>query len=84
MNNDDDFRLQSYQDDLSTSGPDPFANSNGDDPAKELGIPPHRFREELNRYDPDNPSDDQEGEPDDMREQVEDLSEDENIDKGDR
>ena len=78
---DDDITLQGYQDDLDTSGPDPFANSNGDDPAKELGIPSQRLREELNRYDEETPSDDQEGEPDDMREQMESLSEENNNDR---
>jgi hypothetical protein len=77
----DDITLQSYQDDLDTSGVDPFASSAGDDPAAELGIPLHRYREELNRYDDEEPSDDQEGEPDDMREQVEDLAEGEDSDK---
>ncbi len=80
---DEDITLQSYQDDLSTSGADPFADSNGDDPAKELGIPSARFREELNRYDDESPSDDQEGEADDMREAVEDMDEDGGLDRGD-
>jgi hypothetical protein len=77
----DDYEVQSYQDDVSTHGNDPVSDHFGDDPTKELQVPAERFKEELSRYDDENPSDDQEGEADDMREQVEDLSEDENLDK---
>lgn len=69
----DDDELQNYQDDLDTSGTDPVMNNAGDDPTKELGVDPHRFGQELGRYDYEHPADDQEGEPDDMREADEDM-----------
>lgn len=75
---DDDFQLKSQQDDLDTSGTDPFADHAGDNPAKELGIPEARLREELNRYDEEGVSDDQRGEEDDMREETERLTAGEN------
>jgi len=80
---DDDITLHGYQDELDTSGVDPFANNSGDNPAEELGIPEHRFREELNRYDPEAPSDDQEGESDDMREEVENMVNEGELNDGD-
>ena len=75
-----DEPLHNYQDDLDTHGTDHVMDEYGDDPTKELGISPARFKEELSRLDVDDPSDDQEGEPDDMREQIEDLDEDDEID----
>jgi hypothetical protein len=76
INSDDDAQdvtLHNYQDDLDTHGTDHVMDEFGDDPTKVLGVSPARFKEELSRLDTDDPSDDQEGEPDDMREQVEDL-----------
>lgn len=70
---DDDLRLQNYQDDLDTASHihDPMSYERDDDPTKELGVSPHHFKAELDKYDFDEAG---HGD-DDMREQIEDWDE---------
>lgn len=51
MNNNDDYQLQGYQDDLTTdeNATDPLMEEENDDPTKELGIPADEFRDELDK-----------------------------------
>lgn len=73
----DDIQLQSYQDDLTTddSATDPLMDEMTDDPTEELGIPPEKFAEELNKLydDEDEPDDKDIDVHDDEREYLEDL-----------
>lgn len=71
---DDTYDPRNYQDeiDANDSSVDEFSNESGDDPSKELNIDSKEFANELDKYDPDEPSD----ESDDRREQIEDLDED--------
>lgn len=68
---DDDFQLRSYQDDLDTEQPDPFADEYGESPASELGMPEEVLKEELDNI----ALDDIESDNDDMREMIEDQDE---------
>lgn len=78
--NDDDIQLQSYQDDLNAddNATDPVMSEEGEDPAKEIGIPRSEFTEGLNEEDfgDHNETDTN----DDWRERVEDLEEDDGND----
>lgn len=70
---DDDIKIRSYQDDLDASDrPDPIANEASDDPTKELGVSPRKFREELDKY----AFDEAGNGDDDMREEIEDRDDD--------
>jgi hypothetical protein len=73
---DEDITLQNYQDDIDTHGTDRVMDEFGDDPTKLLGVSPTEFKHELSRYDDENPSDDFEGEPDDMSNEIESIDED--------
>lgn len=79
---DDDFQLQSYQDDLTTddNASDPLMDEMGEDPAKIFGIPSSKFKEELDKEDIDDLDDDEYPDDidirDDEREYIEDLDED--------
>lgn len=72
---DDDYQLQSFQDDLATDDnePDPVMRELGEDPTRELGIPADEFRDELDKKESGL---DDEITDDDEREFVEDLDED--------
>ena len=76
---DDDYKVQSYQDDLDNDRPDPFADEAAEDPAEELGVPESEFKEELDKEtgdeDEDFGSEDVDIE-DDQRESIEDADED--------
>lgn len=67
----DDFKVQSYQDDLTTDDnvADPIMDEETDDPVKELGVNRNEFKRELDKYDFDGTGDGD----DDMREAIEDL-----------
>ena len=77
---DDDNNYQpvnSYQDDLDNNKIDPLTTEESDDPVHELGIPARELKAELDRLDGQapakpNPAYDE----DDMREEIEDLDED--------
>lgn len=73
--NDDNFQLQSFQDDLATddNATDPLMDEMGEDPTKELGIPASEFKDELDKKDSGL---DDEITDDDEREFVEDMDED--------
>ncbi len=77
---DDDFKLQSYQDDLTTDddATDPVMEEEGEDPSEELGVPPEELRKELDKEfdDEDEINDDNVDVHDDERESVEDADED--------
>lgn len=79
MNNDDDYQLQSYQDDLvvDDDSTDPLMDELGDDPVDELGVPGDEFKAELDKTlaDEDNIDDDDNDIDvhDDEREFIEDL-----------
>lgn len=84
--NDDDYQLQSFQDDLAVddNATDPLMDEIGEDPTKELGIPASEFKAELDKAAID---DDNDGIPrsdfdihDDEREYFEDLDDDGNDD----
>lgn len=82
MNKDDDYQLQSYQDDLTTDDnvSDPVMDEYGEDPAKELGIPRSAFKEELDKEEIDDLDDDEYPDDidvrDDERDYIEALDED--------
>ena len=85
MNNDDDFQLKSFQDDLATddNATDPLMDELGDDPTEVLGIPVEEFKAELDKEVID---DDNDGLPrsnydihDDEREYFEDLDDEEDV-----
>lgn len=79
MNNDDDYQLQSYQDDLTTDDnyTDPLMDEMGDDPVTELGVPADEFKNELDKTLADDDDIDDEDDEidvhDDEREFIEDL-----------
>ena len=76
MQDDEDFKLQSYQDDLATDDtPDPIMQEEGEDPSEELGVPPEELRAELDKEfdDQDEIDDDDIDIHDDERENIEDL-----------
>lgn len=67
-----------YQDDFDTgaSQTDPVIDEETDDPTEGFGVPPEKFRGELDRLDGDAPANENaEYDQDDMREYVEDLDE---------
>lgn len=74
--NDNDYRPQNYQDDLTTDdhAADPIMHEEGIDPADELGIPQEEFTSGIDQLDlgDHNESDDN----DDWREHIEDLEDD--------
>lgn len=76
MQDEDDIELQSYQDDLTTddNATDPLMEETGDDPSKELGVPPDELGNELDKEfdDEDEPDDDDIDVHDDEREYIED------------
>ena len=82
MATDDDFQLQSYQDDLTTddNASDPLMDKTGEDPAKIFGIPSRRFKEELDKEEADDFDDNEYPEDvdirDDQRAYIESLDED--------
>ena len=82
---DDDLKLQNYQDDLDTSSSihDPIIDEETDDPTEELGVDPKEFKKELDKYDFETPTGDDdslyEGTEDDRREEIEDKD----LDEGD-
>ena len=83
---DDDYKVQSYQDDLDDDNrPDPFMDEEAEDPAAELGIPETEFKSELDKEmddeDEDFNSDDIDIE-DDERNFIEDLNDDTIDDRG--
>ena len=86
MNNDDDYQLQSYQDDLTTDDnyTDPLMDEMGDDPTEELGVPADKFKDELDTTLTDDDGfgaeDDDVDIHDDEREFIEDLDSDEEDD----
>ena len=53
MNNDDDIRLHTYQDDLDTDDDavDPLTTEEGDDPTETFGVAPFEFGDELDKED---------------------------------
>jgi hypothetical protein len=77
--NDDDIQLRSYQDDLTTddNATDPIMDEQSDDPTKELGVPAGEFKDELDKEDFGDHLN--EGD-DDLRENMEDLDEDDDDD----
>lgn len=83
MIRDDDFELQTYQDDLDVDDDavDPFMAEKSDDPTAILGIPPYEFGKELEKGfgDEDEIDDDDIDIHDDQREAVEDQEPEENI-----
>ncbi|MBC7565127.1 hypothetical protein H7100_02795 [Candidatus Saccharibacteria bacterium] len=75
IRNDDDIKLHTYQDDLTTDDAvsDPLMNELNDDPTEELGVDPKEFKAELDKYaDEGNDTDDE-----DRREEIEDIDGDE-------
>lgn len=80
--NDDDFQLQSYQDDLTTddNASDPLMDEEGENPAEELGIPLDKFKKELDKEEIDDLDDDEYTDDidirDDERDYIESLDED--------
>jgi hypothetical protein len=72
---DDDIKLRSYQDDLTTDedATDPLMDEQADDPTSLLRIPPAEFADELDKEDF---GDSDEGGDDDRREALEDADED--------
>jgi len=80
---DDDYQPQTYQDDLNAddSTTDPLMDETGDDPTEDFGVPPHEFREELDKeYDEeDEPDDDDIDIHDDEREFIEDLDDQDSL-----
>ena len=77
---DDDYQPQSYQDDLTTDddATDPIMQEIGEDPSEELGVPPVKLREELDKEfdDQDEPDDTDIDVHDDERESIEDADAD--------
>ena len=86
MNNDDDYKLQGYQDDLTIddNSTDPLMDEMGDDPTEELGVPADKFKDELDKTLADDSEFDAEDDDidmhDDEREFIEDLDSDEEDD----
>lgn len=78
-NNEQDFTpTHGYQDDLDTGANqvDPIINEETDDPTEGFGVPPEKFKEELDHLDGDAPAaKNNEYDQEDMREYVEDLDE---------
>jgi hypothetical protein len=77
---DDDYQVQSYQDDLSDDNtPDPFMEEVGEDPTKILGVPPKELETELDK-EPDDEDEDFDSDDvdiqDDQRGLIEDLDDD--------
>lgn len=83
---DDDYKVQSYQDDLDDdSRPDPFMDEEAEDPAAELGIPDIEFKTELDKEMDDEDEDfssDNVDIDDDQRNFIEDLNDDTIDDRG--
>lgn len=79
---DDDLQLQNYQDDLDTSSAvtDPIIDEETDDPTEILGVDRNEFKKELDKYDFDEAG---HGD-DDMREEIEDLDQENEEDTADR
>lgn len=75
---DDDYQPQSYQDDLTTddNATDPIMQEEGEDPSKELGVPPSELKNELDKEldDQDELDNDNVDIHDDEREYVEDQN----------
>lgn len=66
-----------YQDDLDTNSTDPLVDEETDDPTEGFGVPPEKFKEELDRLDGEAPAaKNPEYDGEDAREQVEDLNDD--------
>lgn len=84
MNDDDDYQLQSYQDDLTTDDnvSDPLMDEENDNPAEVFDIPRSEFKDELDKEEIDELDDDEYPDDidirDDEREYIEDLDEDSN------
>lgn len=80
MPDDDDYQPQTYQDDLTTddNAVDPVMQEEGEDPTKELDVPPEELRKELDKEfdDEDELDDDDIDVHDDERENVEDQNDD--------
>lgn len=75
IRNDDDIKLHTYQDDLTVDDnvKDVASDELSDDPTDELGVNRNEFKNELDKYDDDgNTSDDE-----DRREDIEDIDGDE-------
>jgi hypothetical protein len=71
IRNDDDIKLHTYQDDLTTddSATDPIIDELNDDPTEALGVDPIEFKNELDKYvDEGNETDDE-----DRREDIESI-----------
>ena len=67
-----------YQDDLDTaaSKTDPVIDEETDDPTEGFGVPPEKFKGELDRLEGDAPANENpEYDQEDMREHIEDLDE---------
>lgn len=79
---DDDFKLQNYQDDLTTDDnvADPIIDEETDDPTEELGVNRNEFKKELDKYDFDEGG---HGD-DDRREEIEDLDQEIGDDQNER
>lgn len=85
MNDDDDIKLQSYQDDLTTddNATDPVMDEENDNPADELGIPEEEYKDELDKEVGDEEEDQNSKDvdvQDDRREYVEDQFDDNDTD----
>lgn len=75
IRNDDDIKLHTYQDDLTTDDnvKDAISDELGDDPTETLGVNRNEFKAELDKYaDDGNETDDE-----DRREDIEDIDGDE-------
>lgn len=79
MNDDQDYKPQNtYQDDLDAGDDqvDPVIDEETDDPTEGFGVPPEKFKGELDRLDGDAPANENpEYDQEDMREHIEDLDE---------
>jgi hypothetical protein len=75
IRNDDDIKLHTYQDDLTTDDnvKDVASDELTDDPTKELVVNRNEFKAELDKYDDDKTDDENQ----DNREEIEDIDGDE-------